>query len=156
MNSFATGLDFICLGFMIFDNHSWITGVNLSLLSRVMSSRLSRGTYNGGLLSTEAGTIARVIADATITVAGYLGVSRLLNITLLPSLFICIASILATCYTYNSLYWYPWLVAMEKEEWCFTWALIIALLYVCFEKVSTLLFHLSISFWSIKSLNSAM
>lgn len=80
------------------------TGVNLSLLSRVMSSRLSRGTYNGGLLSTEAGTIARVIADATITLAGYLGESNLLNVTLLPSLFICVASIIATFVTYNSLY----------------------------------------------------
>ena len=70
-----------------------------------MSSRLSRGTYNGGLLSTEAGTIARVIADGTITLAGYLSESRLLNITLLPSLFICISSIVATCFTYNSLYW---------------------------------------------------
>lgn len=80
------------------------SGVNLSLLSRVMSSRLSKGTYNGGLLSTEAGTIARVIADATITLAGYWGMSRLLNITLLPSLFICICSIIATCFTYNSLY----------------------------------------------------
>lgn len=80
-------------------------GVNLSLLSRVMSSRLSRGTYNGGLLSTEAGTIARVITDVTITLAGYLGQSRLLNATLLPSLLICIASIFATCRTYNSLYW---------------------------------------------------
>lgn len=82
------------------------SGVNLSLLSRVMSSRLSRGTYNGGLLSTEAGTIARVIADATITLAGYLGQSRLLNFTLLPSLLICVSSIIATCFTYNSLYWY--------------------------------------------------
>nr|ARM10268.1 phosphate transporter [Malus domestica] len=79
-------------------------GVNLSLLSRVMSSRLSRGTYNGGLLSTEAGTLARVVADATITLAGYLGESKLLNVTLLPSLVICITSIIATCYTYNSLY----------------------------------------------------
>lgn len=79
-------------------------GVNLSLLSRVMSSRLSRGTYNGGLLSTEAGTIARVIADATITLAGYLGERRLLNVTLLPSLLICTSSIIATLYTYNSLY----------------------------------------------------
>lgn len=79
-------------------------GVNLSLLSRVMSSRLSRGTYNGGLLSTEAGTLARVIADGTITLAGYLGDSKLLNVTLLPSLVICITSIVATCYTYNSLY----------------------------------------------------
>lgn len=69
-----------------------------------MSSRLSQGTYNGGLLSTEAGTIARVIADATITLAGYLGDKLLLNVTLLPSLLICVASIIATTYTYNSLY----------------------------------------------------
>jgi len=69
-----------------------------------MSSRLSRGTYNGGLLSTEAGTLARVVADATITLVGLLGESRLLNLTLIPSLLICIASIIATCCTYNSLY----------------------------------------------------
>ncbi|XP_071932562.1 SPX domain-containing membrane protein At4g22990 isoform X2 [Coffea arabica] len=81
-----------------------LEGVNLSLLSRVMSSRLSKGTYNGGLLSTEAGTLARVIADGTITLAGYWGMSRLLNITLLPSLAICICSIIGTCFTYNSMY----------------------------------------------------
>ncbi|CAL0328592.1 unnamed protein product [Lupinus luteus] len=95
---------YICSGLLLFVSAEVLEGVNLSLLSRVMSSRLSRGTYNGGLLSTEAGTIARVIADATITLAGYLGESRLLNITLIPSLFIAISSILATCYTYNSLY----------------------------------------------------
>lgn len=81
-----------------------LEGVNLSLLSRVMSSRLARGTYNGGLLSTEAGTLARVVADATITAAGYLGPDLLLNITLLPPLVICIVSIVATFCTYNSLY----------------------------------------------------
>ncbi|KAL5215312.1 hypothetical protein ABZP36_004464 [Zizania latifolia] len=81
-----------------------LEGVNLSLLSRVMSSRLARGTYNGGLLSTEAGTLARVVADATITAAGYLGPDLLLNITLLPPLVICVASIAATVCTYNTLY----------------------------------------------------
>ncbi|KAL8172507.1 hypothetical protein V2J09_024311 [Rumex salicifolius] len=81
-----------------------LEGVNLSLLSRVMSSRLSRGTYNGGLLSTEAGTLARVIADGMITLAGYWGQSRLLNTTLLPCLCICVMSIIATISTYNSLY----------------------------------------------------
>ncbi|CAI8593705.1 unnamed protein product [Vicia faba] len=95
---------YICSGLLVFVSAEVLEGVNLSLLSRVMSSRLSRGTYNGGLLSTEAGTIARVIADATITLAGFLGQSRLLNITLLPSLFISVVSIIATCYTYNSLY----------------------------------------------------
>ncbi|XP_047062727.1 SPX domain-containing membrane protein OsI_17046-like isoform X2 [Lolium rigidum] len=81
-----------------------LEGVNLSLLSRVMSSRLSRGTYNGGLLSTEAGTLARVVADATITGAGYLGTDMLLNVTLLPPLVISIVSIVATFCTYNTLF----------------------------------------------------
>ncbi|CAA0831520.1 SPX domain-containing membrane protein [Striga hermonthica] len=95
---------YVCSGLIMFVSAEVLEGVNLSLLSRVMSSRLSRGTYNGGLLSTEAGTLARVIADATITLAGFLGESRLLNATLVPSLVICIASIVATCCTYNSLY----------------------------------------------------
>ncbi|XP_047177649.1 SPX domain-containing membrane protein At4g11810-like [Vigna umbellata] len=95
---------YVCSGLLLFVSAEVLEGVNLSLLSRVMSSRLSRGTYNGGLLSTEAGTLARVIADGTITLAGYVGVSRLLNITLIPSFLICAISIIATCYTYNSLY----------------------------------------------------
>ncbi|KAG6688750.1 hypothetical protein I3842_11G140300 [Carya illinoinensis] len=95
---------YVCSGLILFVSAEVLEGVNLSLLSRVMSSRLSRGTYNNGLLSTEAGTIARVVADGTITLAGYLGDSKLLNATLLPSLFICISSIVATCFTYNSLY----------------------------------------------------
>ncbi|KAB5564449.1 hypothetical protein DKX38_004503 [Salix brachista] len=95
---------YVCSGLILFVSAEVLEGVNLSLLSRVMSSRLSRGTYNGGLLSTEAGTLARVVADGTITLAGYLGESKLLNVTLLPSLVICVASIVATCFTYNSLY----------------------------------------------------
>ncbi|KAK9159473.1 hypothetical protein Syun_005814 [Stephania yunnanensis] len=95
---------YVCSALITFVFAEVLEGVNLALLSRVMSSRLARGTYNGGLLSTEAGTLARVVADATITLAGYLGQSRLLNVTLLPSLVICVSSIIATLYTYNSLY----------------------------------------------------
>ncbi|KAK6137567.1 hypothetical protein DH2020_028687 [Rehmannia glutinosa] len=64
---------YVISGLVMFVAAEVLEGVNLSLLSRVMSSRLSRGTYNGGLLSTEAGTLARVVADATITLAGFLG-----------------------------------------------------------------------------------
>lgn len=95
---------YVVSGLIMFVAAEVLEGVNLSLLSRVMSSRLSRGTYNGGLLSTEAGTLARVVADATITLAGMLGESKVLNLTLFPSLLICVISILATCCTYNSLY----------------------------------------------------
>ncbi|KAF8780771.1 hypothetical protein HU200_000711 [Digitaria exilis] len=101
-----TVAQYVCSALLTFVSAEVLEGVNLSLLSQVMSSRLSRGTYNGGLLSTEAGTLARVAADATITLAGgVLGRSALLNATLLPSLLICLASIAATMSTYNSLFY---------------------------------------------------
>ncbi|XP_054784928.1 SPX domain-containing membrane protein At4g22990-like isoform X1 [Prosopis cineraria] len=97
-------LQYVGSALVTFVSAEVLEGVNLTLLSRMMSSRLSRGTFNGGLLSTEAGTLARVVADATITMSGYLGESNLLNATLLPALLICSSSIVATCYTYNSMY----------------------------------------------------
>uniref|UniRef100_A0A0E0ETY8 SPX domain-containing protein n=1 Tax=Oryza meridionalis TaxID=40149 RepID=A0A0E0ETY8_9ORYZ len=101
-----TAAQYVCSAVLTFASAEVVEGVNLSLLSRVMSARLSRGTYNGGLLSTEAGTVARVVADGTITAAGLLaGEGRLLNATLLPALLVCAASIAATLSTYNSLFY---------------------------------------------------
>ncbi|BAT09019.1 Os09g0521800, partial [Oryza sativa Japonica Group] len=101
-----TAAQYVCSAVLTFVSAEVVEGVNLSLLSRVMSARLSRGTYNGGLLSTEAGTVARVVADGTITAAGLLaGEGRLLNATLLPALLVCVASIAATLSTYNSLFY---------------------------------------------------
>jgi hypothetical protein len=91
---------YVCSALLTFVSAEVLEGVNLSLLSQAMSSRLSRGTYNGGLLSTEAGTLARVVADGTITLAGFLGQGALL-----PSLIICVLSIAATMSTYNSLFY---------------------------------------------------
>nr|XP_024377632.1 SPX domain-containing membrane protein At4g11810-like isoform X3 [Physcomitrium patens] len=90
--------------FILFVSAEVLEGVNLSLLSKVMSSRLSRGTYNGGLLSTEAGTLARVVADCAITLTGYLGQDVLLNATMFPTLIICIFAVVSTMWTYNSLF----------------------------------------------------
>ncbi|CAN6183026.1 unnamed protein product [Urochloa humidicola] len=101
-----TAAQYVCSALLTFVSAEVLEGVNLSLLSQEMSSRLSRGTYNGGLLSTEAGTLARVAADGTITLAGgVLGRGALLNATMLPSLLICLASIAATMSTYNSLFY---------------------------------------------------
>ncbi|XP_020571949.1 SPX domain-containing membrane protein Os06g0129400-like isoform X3 [Phalaenopsis equestris] len=104
VTSSYTVAQYVSSALITFVSAEVLEGVNLSLLSQVMSSRLARGTYNGGLLSTEAGTLARVVADGTITLAGYWGESRLLNTTLLPSLLICIVSIAATFLTFNSLF----------------------------------------------------
>ena len=93
-----TAAQYVCSAALTFVAAEVLEGVNLSLLSR--------GTFNGGLLSTEAGTLARVAADGTITLAGgLLGRAALLNSTLLPSLLVCLASIAATLSTYNSLFY---------------------------------------------------
>ncbi|WOL17405.1 hypothetical protein Cni_G26197 [Canna indica] len=46
-----------------------------AIVGTYISNMFEDRTYNGGLLSTEARTLARVVADDTITLAGYLGPS---------------------------------------------------------------------------------
>ncbi|KAL3696413.1 hypothetical protein R1sor_010489 [Riccia sorocarpa] len=99
-----TMTQYISGALLIFVSAEVLEGVNLALLSKVMSARLARGTFNGGLLSTEAGTLARVVADVSITLAGYLGTGRLLNVTMLPTVFIGVVSVIATLATYNSMF----------------------------------------------------
>lgn len=79
-------------------------GVNMSLLSKVMSPRLSRGVFNCGLLSTEAGTLARALADGLITIAGKGGVQHLANFTMIPTLFLVVYTTIYTWMGYYSLY----------------------------------------------------
>ncbi|KAL2642993.1 hypothetical protein R1flu_010580 [Riccia fluitans] len=99
-----TMTQYISGALLIFVSAEVLEGVNLALLSKVMSARLARGTFNGGLLSTEAGTLARVVADVSITLAGYLGTSRLLNATIFPTLIIGVVSVIGTLGTYNSMF----------------------------------------------------
>lgn len=75
------------------------------LLSRLTSSRFMQGAFNAEVLSSEVGATARVVADVSITLFGHLGNDKLLNMTLLPPFLFCISSIVATCWSYNSIYW---------------------------------------------------
>ena len=45
-------------------------GVIMALLAKLISPELARGTFNSGLLATEAGTFGRVIGDIFITAFG--------------------------------------------------------------------------------------
>jgi hypothetical protein len=42
----------------------------MSLLSKLISPELAKGTFNSGLLATEAGTFGRVLGDMSIVVFG--------------------------------------------------------------------------------------
>ena len=45
-------------------------GLDMSLMSKVLPSRLARGTCNSGLITTEVGTLGRALGNMVITVVG--------------------------------------------------------------------------------------
>lgn len=55
---------------LLFSFLSTLEGVIMALLSKLISAELATGTFNSGLLATEAGTIGRVVGDMTITILG--------------------------------------------------------------------------------------
>jgi len=95
---------YVVAAILIFVSTNILEGVNMSLLSKVMSPRLSRGVFNCGLLSTEAGTLARALADGLITIAGKGGVQHLANFTMIPTLFLVVYTTMYTWIGYYSLY----------------------------------------------------
>ncbi|CAK9219541.1 unnamed protein product [Sphagnum troendelagicum] len=95
---------YIAAAILIFVSTNVLEGVNMSLLSKVMSPRLSRGVFNCGLLSTEAGTLARALADGLISVVGRGGQANLLNFTMIPTLSIVVYTTIYTWVGYYTLY----------------------------------------------------
>lgn len=74
------------------------------IVVEAMSPSLSRGVFNCGLLSTEAGTLARALADGMITIAGKAGVGNLANYTMVPTLVLVAFTTAYTSFGYYSLY----------------------------------------------------
>ncbi|GJP40506.1 hypothetical protein CLOM_g182 [Closterium sp. NIES-68] len=99
-----TTQQYIVAAVIIFVSCNVLEGVSLALMSRIMSPRLARGTFNCGLLSTEAGTFARVVGDGLITLVGYYGTHLVLNLTMIPVLISVLVSLVATRWVYYALY----------------------------------------------------
>lgn len=75
---------YTCFGMMIFVAANALEGPNMSLLSKSIPKRWSRGFFNMGLLATEAGTFGRTVGDLVITWFGTTGgIESMLNHTFL-------------------------------------------------------------------------
>lgn len=98
-----TSLQFIIGGVLIFISANVLEGVNMSLLSKTIPRAFARGTFNSGLLATEAGTLGRAIGDVTITLVGLPGIQYVLNSTFVPLVLICGLTILYTLRVYRQL-----------------------------------------------------
>ncbi|KAJ0411381.1 hypothetical protein ATCC90586_004367 [Pythium insidiosum] len=89
-------VQFVLGGVIIFISTNVLEGVNMSLLSKTIPRAFARGTFNSGLLATEAGTLGRAIGDVAITVVGLPGIQYVLNWTFVPLLLTCMLTIAYT------------------------------------------------------------
>ncbi|TDH72241.1 hypothetical protein CCR75_002747 [Bremia lactucae] len=94
---------FVVGGVIIFISTNVLEGVNMSLLSKTIPKSFAKGTFNSGLLATEAGTFGRAIGDVAITVVGLPGIRYVLNWTFAPLTAISLLTILYTGRVYNKL-----------------------------------------------------
>eukprot|EP00937_MAST-01D_sp_MAST-1D-sp2_P005113 g5113.t1 len=61
---------FVAAAVIVFSCTSMLEGVTMSLLSKLVPPALARGTFNSGLLATEAGTLGRAAGDLLIFAVG--------------------------------------------------------------------------------------
>lgn len=94
---------FIAGGIVIFISTNVLEGVNMSLLSKTIPKSFAKGTFNSGLLATEAGTLGRALGDIAIALIGIPGMQYVLNYTFFPLFVISVGTTLYTVYHYKSL-----------------------------------------------------
>lgn len=76
----------------------------MALLSKTIPMSWARSTFNSGFLATEAGTLARSVGDVLIsTVAGTMGIHRLLNGIFTPMIVMVGLSILLVHSYYHQI-----------------------------------------------------
>jgi hypothetical protein len=70
---------YIASSVVLFISTNAIEGPNMSLLSKTIPKSWSKGVFNVGLLSTEAGTLGRAVGDVMLTTFGKGGLEHVLN-----------------------------------------------------------------------------
>ncbi|CAM9557712.1 unnamed protein product [Phaeothamnion confervicola] len=89
--------------FLIFVALQAHEGVIMSITSKIIPPELAKGTFNSGFLATEAGTFARFVGDASITILGMASIDTLLTLLYVPCLLLCAAMVGGTWLFYPVL-----------------------------------------------------
>lgn len=74
-----------------------------SMMSKVIPSKMAKGTFNSGLLETLVGTGGRAMGDIFVTLMGYISIRDLLNLMILPGMGLVASSIIMILWNYDLL-----------------------------------------------------
>lgn len=103
-------IQYIVFYVFIFLGANMLEGPNMALLSKTLPRQWARGTFNSGLLATEAGTFGRVVGDFLISAAGLVGLERVLNLTFVPTA-VFVSAMLLVCWRL-----YPQLEEIDEDD----------------------------------------
>jgi MFS family permease len=93
-----SAIQYIVFGLCIFLGTNMLEAPTMSLLSKTIPRRWAKGTWNSGLLATEAGTLGRAIGDVMVSSAGLVGLERMLELTYAP---VSVAVVLLIIFTWR-------------------------------------------------------
>ena len=74
-----------------------------SMMSKVVPSKMAKGTFNAGLLETLVGTGGRAFGDLFVTMMGLISIRNLLNLLILPGMGLVASSIIMILWNYKLL-----------------------------------------------------
>jgi hypothetical protein len=74
-----------------------------SMMSKVVPSKMAKGTFNAGLLETLVGTGGRAFGDLFVTLMGLISIRNLLNLLILPAIGLVASSIIMILWNYELL-----------------------------------------------------
>lgn len=104
-------IQYVVFAICIFLGTNALEGPNMSLLSKTIPSSWAKGTFNSGLLATEAGTFGRVIGDGFVSVVSFVSTGdELLNGIYIPILIL----VFLTAITMIKLY--PFLEQKDEDD----------------------------------------
>lgn len=103
-------VQYIIAAIFIFLSTNILEGVNMSLLSKTIPRSLARGTFNSGLLATEAGTLGRAVGDNLVTMVGLESLDMILNYTFVP------LGIITLLMLFMVQRLYPYLVPKDSDD----------------------------------------
>eukprot|EP01054_Gregarina_sp_Poly1_P006881 Gregarina_sp_Poly_1__6880@NODE_372_length_9144_cov_60_017517_g307_i0_p2_GENE_NODE_372_length_9144_cov_60_017517_g307_i0NODE_372_length_9144_cov_60_017517_g307_i0_p2_ORF_typecomplete_len852_score84_03MFS_1/PF07690_16/2_5e16MFS_1/PF07690_16/0_0007MFS_1_like/PF12832_7/0_55MFS_1_like/PF12832_7/0_031ABC_membrane_3/PF13748_6/0_068TM_helix/PF05552_12/1_3e04TM_helix/PF05552_12/35TM_helix/PF05552_12/3_3_NODE_372_length_9144_cov_60_017517_g307_i019194474 len=90
--------------FVVFIAAQALESINMALLSRLMPKALSKGLWNSGFLSTEAGTLGRVVGAALISFVGSLvAVEQMQDMVNIASIILILATLWLCVLYWSSL-----------------------------------------------------
>jgi len=101
---FATGeFSYVAGSLIAFIGVEVCESFTASMMSKVVPSKMAKGTFNAGLLETLVGTGGRAIGDLFVTAMGLLSIRNLLNLLILPGMGLVASSIIMILWNYELL-----------------------------------------------------